>query len=171
MRVASAFASLSMWLLAVAGLTVFVASTAWPAVAGLTTVRIEGNSMQPAIPYGSLVYVEPIEQPRVGDIVTFAASGRIITHRVTHDVSGNGDLWRTQGDNSPAEDAIYLTNDRIIGRTVFSLPALGIVTTLLAEPVVVGFLVSLAGLLIVAFPRPRTSADAPARPWLGLRER
>ncbi|HEX7173048.1 MAG TPA: signal peptidase I [Candidatus Limnocylindria bacterium] len=145
-------ASATVWLLAAGGIAIFVASSLYPAIASLTPIRIDGSSMHPTIPFGAMAFVEPIDRPQVGDVVTFTMAGRIVTHRVTHDVSGNGDLWRTQGDNSPADDTTYLTNDRILGRVVSYVPVLGTVLQVAKEPVVIAFLISTALLLVVAFP-------------------
>ncbi|HEX6127742.1 MAG TPA: signal peptidase I [Candidatus Limnocylindria bacterium] len=120
----------------------------YPTISGQATVTIVGPSMGNTLPIGSLAYVEPAADYRVGDIVTFLANRSYVTHRIVADASGNGDFWVTQGDANATPDAVYIRSDQILGRATFHLPYLGLARDIVASPVVLGFLVLLTILLL-----------------------
>ena len=55
-----------------------------PRILGIEAYHVETGSMEPAIPVGSLVYVDPVspETLEPGDIVAFRSNETVITHRV-----------------------------------------------------------------------------------------
>jgi signal peptidase I len=135
-------------LLTMAAVVLLGATKLYPTISGQTTVTIIGPSMGATLPIGSLAYLEPAGQYEIGDIVTFRAMGTYITHRIVADASGNGDYWVTQGDANATRDAAYVRSDQILGRATSHLPYLGLVRDIVASPVVLGFLLLLAVLLL-----------------------
>ena len=138
--------------IALAAVGIAIATQVYPRVTGLTIIDIKGNSMEPAIPFGSLVYIEPLTDPQVGDVVTYQSGAEIVTHRLHTDMSGNADFWLTKGDNNPSTDPVLVKNDQIMGRAVAYLPAVGIISRLLAQPVVIAFILIATTLLIILTP-------------------
>jgi len=67
-------------------------------------IRIDGGSMEPSLPRGSIVFVQPSEDLKVGDIITFQEPGtsKIVTHRLIG-FEDNGSL-QTWGDANPSPD-------------------------------------------------------------------
>jgi signal peptidase I len=139
-----------LWAMVVGAVGLFAASRLYPALAGLTTVAIEGRSMGDALPFGALAYVRPSERYAIGDVVTFRQNSYLVTHRIVGDASGDPDnpWWVTRGDANGAPDAAYLRDEQIIGRVVAYVPWLGVVTRLGAQPPVVLF--SVLSLALVA---------------------
>ncbi|MDQ4107785.1 MAG: signal peptidase I [Actinomycetota bacterium] len=130
------------------------ATRLYPTVTGYKTVEIQGTSMGQALPLGSLAYVQPIDQPAAGDVVTFSVQGGFVSHRVLGDRTGNGTgRWVTKGDANDAPDAAHIPTERILGKVVAYLPYLGVATSVLAKPVVLAFLVIGAALLVVLTPK------------------
>lgn len=84
---------------------------------------VASDSMEPAIPTGSLVVAAPGE-PEVGDVVVYeAATGRLEVHRVVDvDRSGPHPTYTTQGDNNAASDSYVVEADQIQGVARFHLP-------------------------------------------------
>jgi signal peptidase len=116
---------------------------------------IRGGSMEPAIPLGSLVILEPVGPVnlRVGDVVSFqATNGTIVTHRVTRLASlGQTPYFGTKGDANADPDPVITPDSAIIGRVTLTLPGAGYLMTLIHAPV--GFLAVLLialTLLVVA---------------------
>lgn len=94
----------------------------------LTTVH--GGSMSPAIPDGSTVRIEPIDGPRVGEVVVRRGEGgRLVCHRLA---SVAGDRLQTWGDAcllpDPPTDAAAL-----VGRVV-AAEVQGVRLTVLVRP-------------------------------------
>jgi signal peptidase len=87
---------------------------------GYVRLRLQGNSMWPTIPAGSLVEVESIGTAgiRLGDIVVWQSGGDLIAHRVVHRVRDGATLGLvTKGDNASAADQ-GLAPSAVLGRVV-----------------------------------------------------
>ena len=75
-----------------------------PSLFGYQSYVVETGSMIPTLPIGSTILVrelKPGELPAVGDIITYSRESAAITHRITHEVTGEDGVTRyqTQGDN------------------------------------------------------------------------
>lgn len=85
---------------------------------------VMSGSMEPAIPTGSLCFVD--EQSRyikTGDVIAFEKGGMKMTHRVAGRRTDGG--YITKGDNNTAEDPAPVYQKDIIGKTIFWIPKLG----------------------------------------------
>jgi signal peptidase len=143
---------------AVAGITIFSARVIVPLATGTQAINIIGSSMEPTLPIGAISYARPVHSTGIepGDIITFQTSQGPVTHRILADVTGNGDLWTTKGDANAERDAQLLTPENIIGQVETYLPLLGTISQVLAEPVVIAFVVLLV-LAILVWPHAPTS--------------
>lgn len=108
-----------------------------PGFLGWKQMTVLTGSMEPAIPVGSMVYVEEV-QPKTlqeDDIVTFAKSdGEVVTHRVVRNRTIEGDLV-TKGDANAEEDMDPVPYDRVIGKVSLTVPAAGDVLGYIASDV------------------------------------
>jgi signal peptidase I len=126
----------------------------WPAqfggFTGLTVVN--GHSMQPTYYTGDLVVTLRLPSYQPNDIISFkvpqgqpGAGGRVI-HRVFSDTSVKGQtVYTTKGDNNPSVDPWHPGNADILGKALFSIPAIGSVLGGASNPIVVGLV---AGILV-----------------------
>ena len=138
-------------------------------VLGLGTYIVTGGSMEPSVPKGSLVLVQPAaaSEVAVGDIITFQHYGQTTTHRVTLiRPTAQGLTFVTKGDANVVADPEAKTFPGRVGIVRGSLPIAGyvaasvqaywrLVLTLLAA--IIFF--SCAGTLI--FSKERTVTAAP----------
>lgn len=114
-----------------AGVLALVALTVGPGLlrmTGIDTYTVRGGSMAPAIPIGSLVFVESVEGASInaGDVITFdAPNNAVVTHRVVGRSAGDEPTFITQGDANPTPDPDMVSSDRVIGRVTFSVPEAG----------------------------------------------
>ncbi len=98
---------------------------------GRSAVVITGGSMEPAIPIGSLVLIEPISAAAplaVGDVVTMrvGAARAAVSHRVIRLVDRDGAAWlETRGDANLDPDPVLVPMSAIIGRASLAWPGLG----------------------------------------------
>lgn len=108
---------------------------------------ITSGSMRPKIPMGSLVLVEPQKKYRVGEVITFRADDRIISHRVVS-INNRGEA-KTKGDANSEADRQIIKNDQILGQVVFSVPKLGRLLMLLKTKIGVVLLVVVPGAVLI----------------------
>jgi signal peptidase len=121
---------------------------------GRTTLIIGGGSMEPAIPIGAAVVVDPVRPAdlAVGDVVSLRTGTNlksIFTHRVTRIVQHDDGFWvETKGDANASVDPSLTPAANLIGRVSRSIPYAGYLLALLSIPSGVLFVILLAGLLL-----------------------
>ena len=132
---------------------------------GMRTFVISSGSMSPAIPTGSLVFVRSAGEYRVGDVITFSShDGGYITHRVyeVREEEG-GAVYVTKGDANDAPDVNQVEKERVQGRIIFHIPAIGYVTDFFRTlPGAILLLLCIAASLIYLFTggrRPGSKAE------------
>jgi signal peptidase len=146
----------------------------WPAqfggFTGLTVVN--GHSMQPTYYTGDLVVTLRLPSYQPGDIISFkvpegqpGAGGRVI-HRIFSDTKVNGQMvYTTKGDNNPSVDPWHPGNGDILGKALFSIPAIGSVLGGASNPIVVGLVAGILVTLLVwrigSAPKKRRHRGAP----------
>lgn len=113
-----------------------------PTIGGYGILRTLTGSIEPAIPVHSLVVVQQTDpaELQVGDIITFEATegaldGALNTHRIVQiDEGSAGSVFHTKGDANAVEDAQTVSADHLIGRVVFVPAGLGVIVSLLTNP-------------------------------------
>ena len=84
------------------------------------------DSMYPAIPRNSLVYIKPIDnydKLEIRDIVAIDTGDIPLMHRV---VQINGEVITTHGDNNAIDVVENIKRNQIIGKVFFSIPVIGV---------------------------------------------
>ena len=94
--------------------------------------------MEPAIPTGSLVYIQEMEPEDVeaDDVIAFYGakdSASIITHRVVENRVLMGEFI-TKGDANQTEDMNPVSYENFIGKVVKSYPEIGEIAQILTGP-------------------------------------
>jgi signal peptidase len=109
-------------------------ANAFPTAVGADyTYVVQSGSMEPAIPTGSVVFVEDVPAERIeeGDVITFA-DGRgsaTTTHRVVEKhVAGSSLRFETKGDANEERDPEPVYRDEVVGVVAFSVPYVGYLT-------------------------------------------
>jgi signal peptidase I len=122
---------------------------------GLTTLIVGGPSMTPAIPVGAALIAEPVAPAdlAVGDVVSLrtGSAQAVFTHRIARLVEREGGIWlETKGDANVEPDPALVPVSAVIGRVVVTIPYAGYLVTVLSQPIGMVFVLSLAGLFLVA---------------------
>jgi signal peptidase len=139
------------------GLAVLAAASALllflvvPGLVGWELVVVRGASMEPALPVGSLMFVEPVdpEAVGVGDIISYrvpdeSESNVRVTHRVAEVLEQDGSVaFRTKGDANDEPDIRLVPAADLEGRVRWDIPHLGDIAQRVRTPA--GFL----GLMLV----------------------
>ena len=141
------------------GLIVLVVATVLvarviPALTGGSTFVVGGGSMEPTIPFGSVVIATPVARRdlAVGDIVSVKVGTQeaIFTHRITRLVPRDDGLWiETKGDANGQPDPSIIPATAVIGRVAVTLPYAGYAVRLLSTAQGVMFLLAL-GIFVLA---------------------
>ena len=88
--------------------------------------HVVSGSMEPAIPVGSVIYVQHTapEDIAEGDIIAFMSGDSVVVHRVmtNHVVEGT---FTTKGDANDGEDLNDIPYVQLIGKVVYHIPKLG----------------------------------------------
>lgn len=108
-----------------------------PGMLGFHMYHVVSGSMEPAIPVGSLLYVQGGEPEDVEEDAVIAFYGAledagIITHRVVKNNVVSGTFF-TKGDANEKEDPEPVPYDNYIGSVVLSLPYAGKVLTVMTS--------------------------------------
>ena len=121
---------------------------------GRETLVIGGSSMEPSIPLGAAVVIEPVAATdiRVGDVVSLRSGPElrsIFTHRVTRVVARSDGTWfETKGDANATIDPSLTPARHVIGRVTLTVPYAGYLLTLLSIPSGVILVILLAAVLL-----------------------
>lgn len=94
-------------------------------IGGLSTFIITGASMEPTLPLGSMIFVQPVspQSVAVGDIVTYTINGHTRTHRI---IGANEDgTYVTKGDANKAADTERISFPTKAGVVRAYVPVLG----------------------------------------------
>jgi signal peptidase len=113
-----------------------------PALLGYDRFVINGHSMEPTIPYGSVAFDEavPVDDLKVGDVITFTPPPEFsvsepVTHRIVEikEVDGKRQ-FRTKGDNNDLADPWTFTLDSSTqARVAFHVPYVGYIYIALSQ--------------------------------------
>ena len=146
----------------------------WPAqfggLTGLTVVN--GHSMEPTYHTGDLVVSLRLPSYAPGDIVSYlvpkgqpGAGGRVIHRVFSEATTGGRTVFTTKGDNNPSTDPWHFSTGDVLGKALFSIPAIGSVLGGASNPIVVGLA---SGLLVTVLlwrigsaPKKRRHRQAP----------
>lgn len=118
-------------------LFVLAMATLLPRLAGLQPYNIETQSMAPEYAAGTLIYVKKTDFDKLkpGDVITYVnPEGSAVTHRIT-EIDNEDRSLRTKGDANEFEDIMSVAEENIVGKVVFKVPHLGVVTEFLTNAV------------------------------------
>lgn len=122
---------------------------------GHQTLVIGGGSMEPTLPIGSAVIIEPVaaEALGVGDIVTMKVGPKhsVFTHRIIRLLTLDGLPYiETKGDANANPDGATIPASAVEGRVAWSMPIAGYLVALLSVPIGILFALALGATLLLA---------------------
>jgi signal peptidase I len=121
---------------------------------GRSTFVVAGGSMEPAIPLGAAVIVEPVRPNdlAVGDIVTLRSgpTRAVFTHRIIRVAELDGQVViETKGDANGTADPSLTPASAVVGRVSMAIPFAGFLVALLSIPSGVLFVIALGAVLLL----------------------
>lgn len=108
------------------GVIAFCLPIAIARLQGKEVYNVVSGSMEPAIPVGSVIFVEPAEPSSIeeGDVIAFNSAGTVISHRVVRNRIVEGEFI-TKGDANKEEDMNPVKYQELIGRVSRHYPVVG----------------------------------------------
>lgn len=101
------------------------------------SLAVVSGSMEPTLPYGSMVVIAPQKSYGEGDIVTFHSSGAGEVKRFTHRiVSVDNGMAATKGDANTSIDPEPASLSRAEGKVIFTVPYVGYLVMAFDKPAV-----------------------------------
>ena len=140
------------------GLVALIAALVFvvPMVIGAQRYTIVSGSMEPGIPVGSLVVVQPrqIDDVGMGDVITFqleSGESAVATHRVVGEGrTGDGErLLVTQGDANSTADSAPVQAAQLRGVLIYTVPLLGWMNFLISGELRTWVLAVVSGSLVI----------------------
>lgn len=119
-------------------------------ISGIRSFVIVSGSMAPALPVGTLIYVQQQPAYAIGDVITFTTNDTSVTHRVVQiEGSGGSSMYTTKGDANNTVD-VHTTSARdVIGKEIIAIPKTGYVISFLNTFMGILTLVLLPGILLI----------------------
>ncbi len=112
---------------------------------------VQSGSMEPSIKTGSIIFIKPADEYRLGDIITFHKHGEEIpiTHRIVEvNDAGSETSFVTKGDANRTVDMDEVRENDIIGSMRFQIPLIGHAISLARNPMGLFFLIIIPALMI-----------------------
>lgn len=100
---------------------------ALPSMLGWTQLTVLSGSMEPSIPVGSMVYIEPVDPASLeeGDVITYTRTdGETVTHRVVSNRIVDAKIT-TKGDANTEEDVSPIPYSNVEGKVAIVIPGAG----------------------------------------------
>ena len=97
-----------------------------PRLLGYEIYNVTSGSMEPALPVGSVIYVQRVapETVKEGEIIAYYVDGTVITHRVVENRFVEGEFV-TKGDANDMEDFSNTHYSDLVGIVKYHIPVLG----------------------------------------------
>lgn len=116
---------------------------------------VRSGSMEPAIPTGSVVLIQPASDYQAGDIITFGADTPTsipISHRIVSIETKDGTIYyTTKGDANKTADQNETPANKVIGRVIFSVQAVGYILAFSKTQLGFALLVLIPAALIICY--------------------
>jgi signal peptidase len=95
---------------------------------GYKLFSVQSGSMEPSIRTGSIVIVQPVNDYKINDVITYKKdkSKNSVTHRLVNiETKDDQIVYTTKGDANDAPDSEPVLKSSVLGKTLFSIPFLG----------------------------------------------
>jgi len=125
----------------------------FPIAGNYKVMVVQSGSMQPAIKMGSIVVVKPVDDYKIGDVITFGPYSKTkapTTHRIYDIKVVDGQpVYITKGDVNNAPDAREIQKKDILGKVIFDIPYLGYAVNFAKKPLGFGLIIIVPAAVIV----------------------
>jgi len=124
----------------------------FPITGNIEVKIVQSGSMEPTIKTGGIVVIKPMDNYKIGDVITFkkARTQEPITHRI-HDmkISEGNPYYITKGDANNAPDQREISKDEVLGKVLVSVPYLGYAVDFAQKPLGFALIIIIPAFLII----------------------
>lgn len=142
-----------IFVVAIALIALLLVFSLFPIKGNYQVKIVQSGSMEPTIETGSIVIIKPQTSYEVGNIITFGEDNRKAvptTHRIVESKTVNGDtVFKTKGDANNGPDFSEISQSKVIGKVLFSVPYLGFVVDFVKKPIGFALVVIVPAVLII----------------------
>jgi signal peptidase I len=131
----------------------FVYITTYSVIPGYQFYVVLSGSMEPAIPTGSVIAVTERDSYDVDDIITFTIKEDPplkFTHRVVEKKVQSEAKYITKGDANEYVDLTPVEEEKVVGKTILTIPFVGYFANFIQKPLGLLLLVILPAIVILA---------------------
>jgi len=126
----------------------------FPITGNIKFMMVQSGSMEPAIKMGSVVMVKPMQEYKMGDVITFGEITKTkspTTHRI-HDmkVIEGRPIYITKGDANNAPDQKEIQKRDILGKVLLNIPYLGFAVDFAKKPVGFVLIIGIPAVVIIS---------------------
>ncbi len=137
----------------IAVIAVLLIVSIFPITGNYKLMIVQSGSMEPAIKMGGIVMVKPMDDYKIGDVISFGKVTKIktpTTHRI-HDikVTGGEPYYITKGDANNAPDIKEITKKDILGKVLFSVPFIGYAVDFAKKPIGFALIIIVPAAIII----------------------
>ena len=122
-----------------AAIVLLLVVSAFPIPGNIQIKVVLSGSMEPAIHTGSVVVIKPVDNYKIGDIITFGKDTKRdipTTHRIVEMRILSGEmLYKTKGDANNAADSQEVKESEVVGKVLFSVPYAGYMIDFARKPI------------------------------------
>lgn len=142
-----------LFLTCIAVIALLLVVSAFPITGNIKFLTVLSGSMEPVIKTGSVVVVKPVNDYKVGDIITFGPYSKTkapTTHRIQDiKVQGGEPVYITKGDANNASDTRTVTKRDIVGKVVLDVPYIGYAVAAAKKPIGFALIIIVPAAIIV----------------------
>jgi len=125
-----------------------------PITGNIKFLTVQSGSMEPAIKMGGVVLVKPMNDYKVGDVITFGKITRTkspTTHRIYDVKVVEGDIrYITKGDANEDPDQREVSKKEIIGKVLLSVPYVGFAVDFARKPLGFALIILVPATVIIS---------------------
>lgn len=107
---------------------ILVVFSMFPIAGNMKLLTVLSGSMEPQIHTGSLIFIRPVGEYNVGDVVTKTTEeeSTTITHRIIEkEIIDSNAVFVTKGDANNVADNEKVPQEKIVGKVFLNIPYLG----------------------------------------------
>lgn len=127
--------------------------SAFPITGNFKVLTVLSGSMEPDIKTGSIVFVKPSSDYKIGDVITFGPYTKTnppTTHRIVEmRVVGNEPVYITKGDANNAPDTREVQGKDVLGKVLLDVPYVGYAVASAKKPLGFAIIIIVPAALII----------------------
>lgn len=123
-----------------------------PQLFGMQSMVVLSGSMEPTLHVGDIAVVRKVDpySLKLGDVITYATGGKLITHRIVGiNMTASGPTFTMEGDANNTTDPAPVKTSQVRGKVAYRIPRLGYLVSFASSPLGAGVMILLPALVLI----------------------